>query len=90
MEKVKFVKGFEVEDVKYGWKKGKLYRLPYSNKNKYYPIKEVEMGKHKNGTLFYLIRRERFSTGKLLSITRDVDWDVEIHEQHEDLPTSSI
>lgn len=88
MEKIKFVKGFEVEGVKYGWKKGKLYRLPYLKNNKcFYPMREVEIGNYKNGTLFYLIRRERFSTGKLLSITKDVDWEIEVQEQHEDLPT---
>jgi hypothetical protein len=86
MEKIKFVKGFEVQGVKYGWKKGKLYRLPYMNGVRYYPLKEVECMSFSNGTIYYLIRRTRFSTGKLLSLTKDVDWEIDQQSEHEDLP----
>jgi hypothetical protein len=86
MEKIKFVKGFEVDRVKYGWKKGKLYRLPYLNGTRYYPLKEVECMSFSNGTIYYLIRRARFSTGKLLAITQDVSWEIEHQTTHEDLP----
>jgi hypothetical protein len=87
MEIIKFVKGFEIEGVKYGWKKGKLYRLPYANGNRFYPLKEVEIMTFPNGSIFYLIRRSRFSTGKLLALTKDVNWEVDHHSTHEDLPT---
>lgn len=87
MEKIKFVKGFEVQGVKYGWKKGKLYRLPYLNGVRFYPLKEVESMSFSNGSLYYLIRRTRFSTGKLLAITQDVDWEIDHQAEHEDLPT---
>jgi hypothetical protein len=89
MEKIKFVKGFEIDGVRFGWKKGKLYRLPYKNGVRYYPMKEVECASLKRGSLFYLIRRERFTTSKLLSITKDVDWEIDHHAEHEDLPNGN-
>lgn len=72
--------GFEYLEVRYGWNKKQLYRLPFTRNNRSFDLKlinEIVIG----STTVYNIQRKKFTINKIKSITTNVDWNVEIIEK---------
>lgn len=80
-----FSVGFEYKDVRYGFSKKKLYRLPYEKDGRHYGLMvmpQINVGNKKG----YRIQRDKLSINRIKNITIAVSWEVEQVFKHKDCP----
>lgn len=81
---LKFYYGFEYKNVRYVWKDKKLFRLPYTSKNRNYSFKEIPIYCFKT-TLVANIQKNKLTKNRMKTLTKKVDWSIDIIK-HSDCP----
>lgn len=71
--------GFEYKNVRYVWKDKKLFRLPYIKNNRSYSFLEIPAYCPKT-TIVYNIQKDKLTQNRLKSLTKKVNWTMEIIE----------
>jgi hypothetical protein len=74
--------GFNFNEILYGWKESKLYRLPQMIGKRFYPLKEVPYIEQKRASGMFrgylLYGNKRKSMEQLKSMTHYIDFEHEI------------
>jgi hypothetical protein len=70
--------GFEYKNVRYVWKDKKLFRLPYTSKNRSYAFKEISFYCFKS-TIVYNIQKTKLTVNKLKFLTSEVNWAINVN-----------
>jgi hypothetical protein len=79
---MKFQYGFTYKNVRYGWLKKELYRLPFENMKRTYGLKKITP--IRSGKVYNLQRIQK-TIAHLKLMTKKVDWEVKIIE-NKDIP----
>ena len=79
---IEFKQGFIYKGVRHGWKKGKLYRLPFERNKRTFGLKEIDMKVYKS-TAIYTVQRDKRTYNKLKEKTVFVDWSVDVFVEDE-------
>ena len=79
-----FTFGFEYNDIKFGFKDKKLFRLPYSKDGRQYWLHEIKPHLC-NGTICYNICRKKMTKKRVLGMVVKVKWIVN-HFTDKNLP----
>jgi hypothetical protein len=79
-----FKQGFIYKGVRYGWKKGKLFRLPFERGKRTFGLKEIPMYVFKS-TPLYNVQRDKRTYNKLKEKTVCVTWSVDVFVE-DDIP----
>jgi len=83
---IKFKYGFIYNEVRFGWHKRVLYRLPFAGKNNmHFGLKKLEPFML-NGILTYRCRRVHLTANRVKELTKEVDWEVIVCEDKLHLP----
>lgn len=72
-----FQYGFEYKNIKFGWCKKVLYRLPFEKNLRWFPLKKLSEIKIGNCT-GYRCYRDKISMAQLKFMTKKIEWEVEI------------
>ncbi len=86
-----FETGFEYKGVKYGWRNKELWRFPFKREGCIYGLKLIKpnfiIGKRaKTPFVRYNVQRRQFSAGQLQTMTKIVNWQLDLIEGHADCP----
>jgi len=74
---IEFKQGFIYKGVRHGWKKGKLYRLPFERNKRTFGLKEIDMKVYKS-TPIYTVQRDKLTFLKLKGRTESISWKVDV------------
>ena len=77
---INYIYGFKINDVIYGFKEKKLFRLPQMIGLRFYPLKEVPLRKEiigKSSWEGYLLRGQRKSLSQIKSLTVFINKEIE-------------
>lgn len=74
--------GFKLDDVYFGWKNKKLYKLPYIKNNRSYQLKEIPFYCFKSTLVCNLFRR-KYTINKLKQLTTEINIKVNHFEESE-------
>jgi hypothetical protein len=80
-----FEYGFEYKGAKYGFKKKKLYRLPYFKEGRNYGFLEIPQTKI-GKTKVYRIQRDKLTLNRIQNITTKVNWEIDRVEKNKHCP----
>ena len=74
---MQFEYGFIYNDVKYGWYKKELYRLPFTRLKRSHGILKIEQ-RIMNVTPYYIVQRNKLTLKRVEGLTTKVDWKVDV------------
>jgi hypothetical protein len=70
--------GFIYKGIEYAWKDKKLFKLPYTKKNRSYSLKEIPFYCFK-ATIVYNIQKTKLTINKLKLLTSEVNWTLDVN-----------